>query len=90
MTAHDARTGEPIYPRRRIAVGTGFTAAPWAYNGRIFALSEDGETFVIKAGPEFEVLHTNTLDEFTMATPAIVDGSLLIRTYSAQYRIGTR
>ena len=90
MTAHDARTGASVYPRRRIAVGTGFTASPWANDGRIFALSEDGETFVIRAGPDFEVLHTNRLDEFTMASPAIVDSSLLIRTYSALYRIGNR
>ena len=87
MTAHDARTGEQIYTRRRIAVGTGFTASPWAYNGRIFAMSEEGETFVIRAGSDFEVLHTNHLDEFTMATPAIVDASLIIRTHSALYRI---
>ncbi len=87
MTAHDARTGEQIYGRRRIAVGTGFTSSPWAYNGKIFALSEEGETYVIQAGPDFAVLHTNPLDEFTMATPAIVDGSVIIRTYSALYRI---
>ena len=86
MTAHDARTGEQIYGRRRIAVGTGFTSSPWAYNGKIFALSEEGETYVIQAGPDFAVLHTNPLDEFTMATPAIVDGSVIIRTYSALYR----
>ena len=78
MTAHDARTGEQIYGRRRIAVGTGFTSSPWAYNGKIFALSEEGETYVIQAGPDFAVLHTNPLDEFTMATPAIVDGSVII------------
>jgi len=35
---------------------------------------------VIQVGPEFAVLHTNPLDEFIMATPAIVDGSLIIRT----------
>ncbi len=87
MTAHDARTGEQIYSRRRIAVGTGFTASPWAYNGQIFAMSEEGETFVIRAGSDFEVLHTNDLDEFTLATPAIVDASLIIRTHSALYRI---
>ncbi len=87
MTAHDARSGEQVYGRRRVAVGTGFTASPWAYNGKIFAMSEEGETFVIRAGAEFEVLHTNHLEDFTMATPAIVDGSLIIRTHSALYRI---
>ena len=84
---HDARTGEVVYPRRRIARRATFTASPWAYNGRIFVLSEEGETFVIKAGPEFEVLGSNVLDEMTLATPAVARGSLIIRTASHLYRI---
>ena len=87
LTCHDARTGDEVYGRQRIKVGAGFTASPWAYDGKIFALSEDGDTFVIKAGPEFEVLGTNSLDEFTMATPAIAHSSLFIRTASKLYRI---
>ncbi|MBM3776820.1 MAG: serine/threonine protein kinase [Acidimicrobiia bacterium] len=89
--ARDARTGKEIYPRRRVATeASGFTASPWAYNGRVFALSEDGDTYVIQAGPEFEVVATNPLGEMALATPAIADGSLFIRTVSALYRIGTR
>ena len=84
---HDARTGDVVYPRRRIARRATFTASPWAYNGRIFVLSEEGETFVIKAGPEFEVLGSNVLDEMTLATPAVARGSLIIRTASHLYRI---
>ncbi len=87
FTCHDARTGEEVYGRRRITVGAAFTASPWAYAGKIFALSEDGDTFVIKAGPEFEILATNPLDEFTMATPAIAHRSLFIRTATRLYRI---
>ena len=87
FTCHDARTGEEVYGRRRITVGAAFTASPWAYAGKIFALSEDGDTFVIRAGPEFEILATNPLDEFTMATPAIAHRSLFIRTASRLYRI---
>ena len=50
----DARTGEEVYSRKRIARrATAFTASLWAYNGKVFALSEEGETFVIKAGPEY-------------------------------------
>ena len=59
---------------------TGFTASPWAYNGKIFALSEDGDTYVMQAGPEFKVLGKNSLDEMTLATPAVANGSLIIRT----------
>ncbi len=87
FTSHDAKTGQEIYGKQRIQVGVGFTSSPWAYNGRIFALSEDGDTYVIAAGPEFTVVGKNSLDEFTMATPAIARGSLIIRTVSKLYRI---
>ena len=76
-----------MYGRQRITVGEGFTASPWAYNGKIFALSEQGDTYVIKAGPDFEVLWVNSLDEMAMATPAIVGDRLLIRTSSKLYSI---
>ncbi len=89
LMAYDARTGRPVYPRARVTAGTLFTASPWAYNGKIFALSEDGDTFVIQAGPEFEVLGRNSLDEWTMATPAIARGSLILRTASKLYRIAS-
>ena len=84
---YDARTGEPIYDRKRISVGASFTSSPWAYNGKIFALSEQGDTYVIRAGPEFEVLGVNSLDEMAMASPAIVGDRLLIRTRSKVYSI---
>ena len=90
LTAHDARTGAEVYGRRRIDVGQAFTASPWAYNGRIFALSEQGTTYVVEAGPEFRVLAENPLGEFTMATPAILDDGLIIRTAEAVWRIAER
>ena len=86
FTAHNARTGDPVYPRQRIAMdASGFTASPWAYNGRIFALSEDGDTYVIQAGPEFKVLGKNSLGEMALASPAISGGRLLVRTASKLY-----
>ena len=89
MTAHDARTGREIYGKQRVDPETSaFTASPWAYNGKIFALSEDGDTFVIQAGPEFKVLGKNPLDEMCMATPAVARGSLIIRTATKLYRVG--
>lgn len=88
LTAHDATTGKEIYGRQRIAVdASGFTSSPWAYNGHIFGLSEDGVTYVIKAGPNFEVVGRNVLDEMTLATPAIAQGSVFVRTASRLYRI---
>jgi outer membrane protein assembly factor BamB len=89
VNCYDARTGKEIYSRQRIAPGANaFTCSPWANDGKIFCLSEDGETFVIQAGPEFKVLGRNKLDEMCMATPATLRGSLIIRTISRLYRIG--
>ena len=87
LLCYDARTGQEVYPRQRITAGTLFTASPWAYNGKIFVLSEDGDTFVIQAGSEFEVLGRNSLDEMTLSTPAVARGSLIIRTATKLYRI---
>ena len=87
LLCYDARTGREVYPRKRITAGTLFTASPWAYNGKIFALSEDGDTFVIKAGEEFEVLGKNSLDEMTLSTPAVAKDSVIIRTATKLYRI---
>ena len=98
FTVHDARTGEERYftdqqvqtqeVRRRIAPGaTGFTASPWAYNGMVFALSEDGDTFVMDANDQFRVVATNALEEVAMSSPAIVRGSLILRTRSHLWRL---
>ena len=89
MAAYDAKNGEEIYSKQRIPKGRGFTSSPWAYKGKLFCLNEDGETFVIKAGREFELLHSNALeeDDMGMATPAIVGDRLLIRTATRIYCI---
>jgi outer membrane protein assembly factor BamB len=88
FTCHDAKTGKEIYAKVRIDPGVNaFTSSPWAYNGKIFCLSEDGDVFVIQAGPEFKLVRKNSLDEMCMATPAIARGSLIIRTASKLYRI---
>ena len=85
MTCHDAKTGEEIYDRTRFPRFASFTASPWAYNGKIFCLAEDGKTYVLKAGPQFEIVHTNDLDELCAATPSIAQGKLFIRTASQIY-----
>jgi outer membrane protein assembly factor BamB len=89
LTCNDPKSGKEIYGRQRISAdSSGFTASPWAYNGKVFALSEDGDTFVIQAGPEFKVLGRNSMAEMTLATPAVANGSLIMRTASRLYRIG--
>jgi outer membrane protein assembly factor BamB len=88
LTAHDAMTGKEIYGRQRIAVDAGtFSASPWSYNGKIFVLSEDGDTFVIQAGPVYKLLGRNRLNEMALASPAIAGGNLFIRTATKLYRI---
>ena len=88
LSCYDARSGKEIYGRTRIAAGAGsFSASPIAYDGKIFCASEDGDTYVIQAGPEFKVLAVNSLGEFTMATPAASRGQLFIRTFSHLYCI---
>jgi outer membrane protein assembly factor BamB len=87
MTCHDARTGKEIYGKTRFPEGASFTASPWAYNGRIFCLSEDGDTYVVEAGPEFKMIGINRLNEFSLATPAAAEGKLLLRTASRLYCI---
>jgi len=88
LTCHDARTGKEVYGKQRIDPAAGaFTASPWAYNGKIFLLSEDGDTYVVAAGPEYKLLGKNSLGEMCMATPAIARSSLIVRTDSKLYKI---
>lgn len=87
LSCHEARTGKEVYDKQRIRPegATSFTASPWAMNGKIFALSEDGDTFVLQAGPEYKLLHKNSLDGMCMSTPAIAGDRLLIRTLTELY-----
>ena len=87
----DAKTGEPVYKKQRIPEGKAFTASPWAYGDRIFCLNEDGVTFVMKPGKEFEILYKNILadDDMCMATPAVAGDRLLIRTSKRLYAFQT-
>jgi len=87
LNCRDARTGRLIYDKQRIRPEgtTAFTASPWAANGKIFALSEDGDTYVFQAGSEYKLLHKNSLDEMCMATPAVAGDRLLIRTLTKLY-----
>jgi outer membrane protein assembly factor BamB len=89
LSAYDAKTGRAFFERERIPDGGGFTASPWAANGAIYCLNEDGVTFVLRAGDRFELLHANRLadDDMGMATPAVAGDTLLIRTSARLYAI---
>ena len=87
LTRFDAKTGEMTYQTRIDPAAANFTTSPWAYNGKLFCLSEEGQTFVIAAGEKFQLLHVNELDEMALASPALVGERLLIRTESRLYSI---
>jgi outer membrane protein assembly factor BamB len=87
FSRHDAKTGARTYQTRIHTTARNFTSSPWAYNGNVFAINEEGDTFVMKAGTEFEFVGINSLDEFVLATPAISGDRLLIRTQSKLYSI---
>jgi len=78
-SCYDLRTGKVVYEERIPHAGSGFSASPVAADGKIYLPSEDGDIFVIRAGPKFEVLGKNPMGQFVMATPAISDGALYVR-----------
>jgi outer membrane protein assembly factor BamB len=77
---YDLKTGAEVYRQRLPHQGEGFSASPVAADGRIYLPSEDGDIFVVKAGPQFELLATNPVGELLMATPAISSGMMFVRT----------
>jgi outer membrane protein assembly factor BamB len=79
LTCLNARTGAVQYDNGRVPFPATFTASPIAYEGKVLLTSEDGDTFVIKAGPKFEVLRTNSIGEPVFASPAVSQGRLFIR-----------
>jgi outer membrane protein assembly factor BamB len=89
LTAYEARTGTLLFQGRMgEARREGFSASPVAVDGKVFFTNDDGETFVIEAGREFKLLHTNRLGEPTYASPALVDGTWYFRTASSLLAIG--
>lgn len=88
LTAYDAKTGERHYQERLGGKGGAFTASPVASDGKIYLSSEDGEVFVVKAGPKYELLATNKVGEVMMATPAISEGLVIIRGHDHVFAFG--
>ena len=90
MTCLVAKTGEPVYEGGRVPIPATFTASPVAFDDKILLTSEDGDTFVIKAGPKYEVLQTNSLGEPVYASIGIAAGRLFIRGEKNLYCIGRK
>jgi outer membrane protein assembly factor BamB len=84
-TALDPTTGEPFWQQR---LGGNYSASPVFADGRIYFLSEEGVATVIAPGTTFQKLATNSLDGYTLASIAVSEGSLYIRSDTHLYRIG--
>ncbi|MDX2151594.1 MAG: PQQ-binding-like beta-propeller repeat protein [Bryobacteraceae bacterium] len=87
MYCLDAKTGAEIYGGKRLRAGT-YSASPTLADGKIYITSEEGVASVVKAGPEFEVLAENAMNEYTLSTIAVSDGQLFLRTDKFLYAIG--
>jgi outer membrane protein assembly factor BamB len=89
VTSMEATSGRTMWQGRLgVAQREGFSASPVAVDGKIFFTNDDGETFVLRAGPRFELLHVNRIGERTLASPALVEGRWYIRTEGHLLAIG--
>ena len=88
--AYTLRTGDEIYRQRLPSVGNGFSAPPVAADGKIYLSNEDGEILVVSAGPTFTHIATNSMGELLMATPALSDGVMYVRTVRSLFAVGQK
>jgi outer membrane protein assembly factor BamB len=87
LTNFEATTGDVHY-RQRLPGPANFKASPVGVNGKLYLSSEEGQVFVVKMGPEFELLATNVLeDAIFVATPAVAGGEIFLRSQNSLYRI---
>ena len=88
-TCFEAVTGKLMWQGRLgVATREGFSASPVGVDGKVFFTNDDGETFVLRAGPTFELLHVNRLNAGILASPALVDGRWYFRTDRELLAIG--
>ncbi len=90
LTCLEAESGKVVYDNGRVPIPATFTASPVAFDGKILLTSEDGDTFVIRAGPKHEVLATNSIEEPVFASPAVSQGHIYLRGEKNLYCIGRR
>ena len=87
MTCLDARTGEVKYEGKRFPAPARFLSPPVAFDGKILVTSEDGDTYILKAGTERELLGTNSLNDLVYSSLAVSRDSIYIRSTKALYCI---
>jgi outer membrane protein assembly factor BamB len=90
LDAYNLKTGEEIYRQRLPTIGSGYSASPVAADGKIYLSSEDGEVLVISAGDKFAHVATNSMGELLMATPALSEGVMYVRSAQSVFAIGKK
>jgi outer membrane protein assembly factor BamB len=88
--AYNLKTGEELYRQRLPLIGSGFSASPVASDGKIYLSNEDGEILVVSAGEKFNHIATNSMGELLMATPALSDGVMYVRSSSSLFAVGKK
>jgi outer membrane protein assembly factor BamB len=88
--AYNLKTGAEVYRQRLPLIGSGFSASPVAADGKIYLSNEDGEILVIAAGDRFEHIATNSMGELLMATPALSDGVMYVRSAQSVIAVGRK
>ena len=83
----DAKTGQEIYGQQRLKPGT-YSGSPVLADGKIYITNEEGLTSVFQAGPKFEVIAENALNDYCLSSPAVSDGQIFIKTSGHLYCIG--
>ena len=89
LICRDLETGEQLYEQRLPGVTSGFSASPVIADGKLYLSSEDGDVFVVRAGPTFELLATNPMGQPLMATPAISGKLLIVRGERDLFAVGS-
>jgi len=88
--AYNLRSGEEVYRQRLSVIGSGFSASPVAADGKIYLSNEDGEMLVVAAGQKFSHIATNSMGELLMATPALSEGVMYVRSSASVFAIGRK
>jgi outer membrane protein assembly factor BamB len=83
----DTTTGKPYYGPQRLQPGT-YSASPVVADGRVYVTNEDGMTSVYKAGPAFELLAENPVEDMALSSPAVSSGRLYLRTAHKLWALG--
>lgn len=86
--AYDLKSGAEIYRQRLSHLGSGFSASPVVADNKIYLSSEDGEMLVVAAGREYRHIATNSMGELLMATPALSEGVMFVRSAASVFAVG--